>query len=206
MERFIEFIKSIFAGIMISVGGVVYLSCENKYVGALLFCTGLISVVMLKFNLYTGRIGYVISNDKTFLLYTILSVLGNFVGCVIIGLMKSPCGSVVSICAAKLDKSYTTAFFDAILCGVLIYVCVEIYKRYGTVVGILFCIPTFILSGFEHSVADMFYFVNARFFSSDVVLFILVVILGNAIGSIIFHAGTLLFGKTELKKQELKTK
>lgn len=184
MVRLWEFIKSIFAGVAISIGGMIYLSCDNKYVGALLFSTGLISVVMLGFNLYTGRIGYVLKNDKIFLLDTVLSIFGNLVGCIICGLLKSNIGNVAAICSAKLSKPLINVFVDAVFCGILIFLCVDIYKKHKNVIGIIFCIPTFILCGFEHSVADMFYFVNAGIFSFTAVLFIIIVILGNAVGGL----------------------
>ena len=51
--RFAEFLKSILAGIMISIGCMVFLSCENKYIGSFLFSIGLITVVVFDLNLYT---------------------------------------------------------------------------------------------------------------------------------------------------------
>ena len=44
---------------------------------------------------------------------------------------------------------------------------------------------SFILCGFEHSIADMFYFAAARAFSFEYALFILIVVLGNAIGGML---------------------
>lgn len=185
-KRTAEFIKSTAAGVMISIGGAAFLSCENRYVGALLFCVGLISVVALGFNLYTGKIGYVLDNDGAFFADTLLSVIGNFVGCLAVGLLLSPVGNVTALTAAKLEKGLLTTFINAVMCGLLIYVCVEIYKRKNTFVGILFCVPTFILCGFEHSVADMFYFINAGNLSGAVFVFLLTVIAGNAVGGLFF--------------------
>ena len=185
MARLYEFIKSIAAGIMISIGGMVFLSCDNRYVGALLFSTGLISVVLFGFNLYTGRIGYVLKNDRIFFIDTLLSILGNAVGC-LIGLLRAPIGNVAKICEDKLAKPLPQVFIDAVFCGILIFVCVEIYKKYGKLIGIVFCIPTFILCGFEHSIADMFYLFNARVFTPYALLFVAIVILGNALGGLLF--------------------
>lgn len=197
MARLFEFIKSIAAGIMISIGGMVFLSCDNRYVGALLFSTGLISVVLFGLNLYTGRIGYVLKNDRIFFIDTLLSILGNGVGC-LIGLLRLPIGNVAKICADKLAKPLPQVFIDAVFCGILIYVCVEIYKKYGKLIGIVFCIPTFILCGFEHSIADMFYLFNARVFSPYALLFVAIVILGNALGGLLFP----LFDKLKPKAEK----
>ena len=184
MKRIAEFIKSILAGVMISIGGSVFLSCENRYVGAFFFSVGLVGVVMLGLNLYTGKIGYIMDNDKVFFADTALSVIGNLVGCFIVGLMQAPKGNVVNIAASKLSKTPLTVFSDAILCGILIFVCVEIFKKKDTPLGILLCIPTFILCGFEHSIADMFYIINAREFTVNSAVFLLIVVLGNAVGGL----------------------
>lgn len=184
MVRVAQFIKSILAGVMISIGGSVFLSCENRYIGAFFFSVGLVAVVMLELNLYTGKIGYVFDNDKAFFADTLLSIVGNFVGCLAVGLMQSPIGAVTSIVGGKLAKGGYEAFADGILCGILILVCVEIYKKKKTALGILLCIPTFILCGFEHSIADMFYVINARAFTLDSAVFILFVVLGNAVGGL----------------------
>lgn len=197
--RAAEFLKAVAAGIMISVGGIVFLSCENRYIGAFLFSVGLITVVAFGFNLYTGKIGYVLENDRMFFLDTALSIVGNFIGCLIVGFLKSPVGQVAAVAEAKLAKPLTGAFIDAVFCGILIYVCVDIFKKRNNFIGILFCIPTFILCGFEHSVADMFYLVNARVFSLSALVFVLVVILGNAVGGLLFPVFSKICGT--LKKQ-----
>ena len=60
-------------------------------------------------------------------------------------------------------------------------------------IGILFGIPVFILAGFEHSIADLFYFAASGIVSLPVFGFILTVLLGNSIGSVILPL--LLFGE-----------
>ena len=182
-----EGIKSVLAGIMISIGGSAFLSCgDNRYVGATAFAVGLIAVVLLGLNLYTGKIGYVLDNDRRFAVDTALSVVGNLIGCFIVGLMQTPIGNVVNIVNAKLEKGVFEVIADGILCGILIFVCVDIYKKKNTMLGVLFCVPVFILCGFEHSIADMFYVINARAFNWDAAAFLGLVVLGNAIGGLLF--------------------
>ena len=43
----------------------------------------------------------------------------------------------------------------------------------------------FILSGFEHSIADMFYFGASGTISGRVLLFIIAAVLGNSLGAVI---------------------
>ena len=49
-------------------------------------------------------------------------------------------------------------------------------------------VPVFILAGFEHSIADMFYFFCAGSFTLPSFCFLLMVVLGNSIGGMIVPA------------------
>ena len=50
-------IKGIYAGMMIGIGGIAFLSLENKIAGSFFFSLGLLCVCMYGMNLYTGKIG-----------------------------------------------------------------------------------------------------------------------------------------------------
>lgn len=149
-------VRGVLAGLMISIGGYVYLGCENRVVGAVFFTVGLITITLFGFDLYTGKIGYWLGQSRQERWQTLLSLPCNAVGCLIAGLARRPAGAVLALCEARLAKAPLTLLVDGIFCGILIFICVEIYKTRGTVLGILICIPTFILCGFEHSVADIF--------------------------------------------------
>ena len=72
------------------------------------------------------------------------------------------------------------------------YLAVSVWRDRQTPVGILFCIPVFILSGFEHSIADMFYFAASGIVSARAFVFLWIVILGNALGAMLLPALDLL--------------
>ena len=68
-------IKSILAGIMIGIGGTIYLSLDNKIVGSILFAIGLFIIVVYSFNLYTGKMGYLINNfNKKYIIYKVIFI------------------------------------------------------------------------------------------------------------------------------------
>lgn len=177
-------IRAIMAGIMVSIGGTVYLSCDNKYIGALLFSVGLMSVMHFHLNLYTGRVGYILRHNKIFFIDTVLSIIGNFIGTMIVGLALQPIGYVESVCSVKMEKSPMTLLIDAIFCGVLIYICMDQYKTRESLLGVFICVPVFLLCGFEHSIADMFYLFNAHAWNTQAAINIGIIILGNAIGAL----------------------
>ena len=89
------------------------------------------------------------------------------------------------ICEAKLTVPFFPVLVRGIFCGVLMYLAVSIYAEKNTVVGILFCVPVFIVSGFEHSIADCFYLGASGIFTLAVPAFIMTVVLGNTIGAVI---------------------
>ena len=75
-----DFIKSVLAGIMIGIGGTIYLSIDNKVVGASLFGIGLFMIVIYGFNLYTGKIGYLVDNfNFKYIKMLVITLIGNFI-------------------------------------------------------------------------------------------------------------------------------
>ena len=75
------------------------------------------------------------------------------------------------------------------------YLAVSIYKEIKSVMGILFCVPVFILAGFEHSIANMFYFAASEFVSLEAFGYIWLVILGNSVGGLLMPMLSLLGGQ-----------
>lgn len=204
MKKFVDcFLNSVLAGIMISIGGVAFLKSDNRYIGALLFTVGLISVLYYRMNLYTGKVGYIFQNNVSYAVSLLYIILGNAVGCLIIAMSFGPIGSVADICSAKLDKGALRVIVDSALCGLLVFISVDSYKVKNTVVGVLVCIPAFIICGFEHSVADMFYLFNARIYTADSFVFLAEVIIGNALGCLLLPVSSLAF--RALRKEDGKS-
>ena len=52
MKNINYLIKGIYAGVMIGIGGIAYLSITNKIIGAFIFSIGLISICIYNMNLY----------------------------------------------------------------------------------------------------------------------------------------------------------
>ena len=82
------------------------------------------------------------------------------------------------------------------LCGILVYIAVDYFrsdkdkKSLPKYILVFTCVPAFILCGFEHSVADMFYFAASSaysLYSVQGIVYILLVSLGNLIGAVAFH-------------------
>lgn len=190
--------SGILAGIVIGIGGAVYLACDSRYIGALLFTTGLLSICALGFSLFTGKIGFmVVRHEREDYIELFLGLLGNFIGasltgCAIAAATPARMEKALEICTVKLTVPFLSVFILAFFCGILVYLAVVIYREKQNVLGIFFCIPTFILAGFEHSIADMFYFAASGIVSPPAFLFILVVLVGNTAGGMLIPALRLL--------------
>lgn len=198
-------VSGIFAGAMIAIGGTVFLSLsqDNRIVGAVLFSVALLCICMQGYSLYTGKIGFILSDtSKDAMSILWFGLLGNVIATVILGLAISvaiPSLNVIAdiLCKAKLTQEWYSTLIRSIFCGMLMYQAVSIFKNKKSLAGIFLCIPVFILSGFEHSIANMFYFAAARSFSVDVLIYIIIVIVGNSLGGMFFELLSLPFKKSE---------
>ena len=196
MKKYLDYlIKSIFAGIMIGIAGTVYLRVDNNIVGAFLFSIGLLVICMYGMNLYTGKIGYVLINKLNYIYELLITILGNFIGTFLVARLvlltrfKSVSDKAVDLVNLKLNDNLLSIFILAMLCGILMYIAVNNYKKINNEIGkyscIFMCVMVFILSGFEHSIANMYYISVANLLSLKSLLYILIMILGNSVGSIL---------------------
>ncbi|MCL1958342.1 MAG: formate/nitrite transporter family protein [Spirochaetes bacterium] len=142
------------------------------------FGTGLMLVVLAGAELFTGNSLIIVSaldrkvTVKAMLLNWLLVYIGNFAGSIFIammmyrtGLFNSSSGLLggitIKIAAYKTALPFHSAFFLGIMCNWL--VCLAVWVSYGTseiagkALTIFFIIGLFITSGFEHSIANMYY-------------------------------------------------
>lgn len=190
-------INAVSAAMMISIASYCNLISGNKYVGAALFSFGLIMVCRYSMSLFTGMAGYIVK--KNALEFTVVTAV-NCVFAFGFGALGSFNPAVkekaAEVCSAKLGNSLLWLFVSAFFCGILIYLGVDFYKKHGSYIGIIFAIPIFVLCGFDHTVADLFYYGAAGNYNIADLLPLLVIILGNIAGSSIIRA-LLFFGKKD---------
>ncbi|MDO4851894.1 MAG: formate/nitrite transporter family protein [Clostridia bacterium] len=183
--------SGIAAGVCICLGGSVFLACENRIVGAVLFSVALLCICLKGYALFTGKVGYVPeAHDQESVSVLLLALLGNAIGTVAGGYLIRAAlpnlgAAAETICLAKLNQVWWATLVRGCFCGVLMYLAVSTYRDNKTPLGILFCIPVFILSGFEHSIADIFYFAASGIVSLPAFGFLWLVIIGNAIGGML---------------------
>lgn len=181
-------IKAILAGILIGMGGTVYLSNPGP-LGAFLFALGLFVICTRGYNLFTGKVGY--SLDKSIAKNLPVIWIGNFIGTLLVALaIKYSCPhlSTEGLVAGKIASPYFVMFIKGIFCGILMFLAVDTYKNHKDNVfglfGIVIPVAVFILCGFNHCIADMFY-ISMHKWSVDAVIYILIVTLGNSVGGLL---------------------
>ena len=190
-------LTSILAGFSIGLGGMIFLSLDNKIVGSALFSIGLFLVLTMRFSLFTGKVCYVLQgNAEKNLINIVLIWCGNFVGSFILAFIIKHTRvygglyeKAAALCQVKNQDSYLGLFMLGILCNIFIFIGVDEYKKNEHVLGkylaIILSVMGFILVGSEHCVADMFYYNMVGKYSSDMFIRLLVITAGNAVGGIV---------------------
>jgi len=152
----------------------------SKLLSASVFCVGLILVIIPGSELFTGNILMatgLVSGKVRFARVTrnwIFVYFGNFCGALLLvaavyfsGLMHEEASAsatgenAIRIARAKIALPFTHAFIRGILCNMLVCLAVilAIAARSvsGKILGIYFPVMTFVLCGFEHSIANMYF-------------------------------------------------
>jgi formate/nitrite transporter FocA (FNT family) len=159
-------LEAIIAGILIAAGGAMYLAIGG-IVGAIMFSLGLLTILSFKFHLFTGKAGLLTTRDIS---PTRLGLIwcGNLIGtaigailCLLVswsdkhGFMQG----ATNIMNTRISNMWFENIILGIFCGLLMYIAVTVYETKPWVT--VMCVSAFILSGFNHCVADMFYFFMA---------------------------------------------
>lgn len=157
-----------------------------RVMSAIFFPGGLAMVLLAGSELFTGNTLILISvlekqaKFSAMLKNWLFVYIGNFIGAVLIALLVNASGQLnigsselalftMKVANTKASLSFSNAFFSGILCNML--VCLAVWVSFaskdvvGKVIALYLPIAIFVLAGFEHSVANMYY-VPAGIFAS----------------------------------------
>lgn len=119
---------------------------------------------MFKFELFTGKAGLLATNEISWK-KLIFIWFGNLYGtaCMAAIMSMTPIGitlgaSAQAIVATRLTNGMLANTILGGCCGILMYVAVNLFNKQNNPLYAAMPVATFILSGFNHCVADMFYF------------------------------------------------
>lgn len=179
-----------FAGMFIAFAGVASTTAQStiavasvaKLVGALVFPAGMAMVLIAGSELFTGNTLIIIAVlEKKVTLWKMLKnwffvYLGNFFGAAFVALLVVYGGtpelfsgalaqSIVNAGVARTDLSFLQGFVRGILCNIL--VCIAIWMSFaskdvsGKLLTSFWPVMIFVLCGFEHSIADIYFEIAA---------------------------------------------
>ena len=201
-------VNAVLAGLFIGLAGTVYLSVPNQFAGSFLFGFGLLTIVCYGFKLYTGAIGYLVNQGRNTLKYAgglVIIWIGNWIGTWLVGTMlqysrvgEALARKAAGLCAVKSADNWMSLLILGFFCGMLMYLAVESFRRKeeipapGRILMVLLCVMIFILSGFEHCIADMFYFSAAGAWNEKTFKVILIITAGNSLGGFLLPAAEMI--------------
>jgi formate/nitrite transporter FocA (FNT family) len=198
MKKLGVFLYAILGGAAIAIAGTVFLSlgADNKLAGSLLFTLGLFVVVTNGLNLFTGKVPSIFERPAGYTADVCIIWLGNFAGCFLTGFLERNTRIITiseyadAIVQKKLNDGVLSVFILAVFCGILMYVAVDGFINnehpVGKYIGLFLGVSGFILCGFEHCIANMYYITAAGAWSLKALGYIAVMTLGNAAGGVIF--------------------
>lgn len=203
--KYKDFVYGFMAGVIVGLGGIVKLSIPSKALGSFLFAGALFIILSLEYYLFTGMVGYYFYKErKTYRIKLIKVLLGNLLGTFTVAKMISLTRygeNLIRLAersvAIKTSDNLLSIFILAIFCNMFVTNAVHQFKynsyQVGKYLAIFISIMTFVLSGFEHSIADSFYFFLVGKINPRVISVFLIVLLGNIIGGLIIPTVALFY-------------
>ena len=181
-------VKSILAGMLIGCGCLAYVVIENKYIGSFLFSLGLLTIIIKEYNLYTGKVGNWIPKDTLKLLVMfLLNAFGTALVAYLFTFTRANIDAIYPLVEAKVNDNLLSIFILACGCGAMMHIACFNFAVKNHPLYVIMPIMFFILCGFEHCVANAGFFAMAKTpLTLDLIIKIPVMVVGNAIGSLIF--------------------
>ncbi len=210
-QFFQELLSALAAGVAIAIGGTVYLTTYNAWC----FSIGLLMVCFFNLNLYTGKIPFIKLTKNTWFMDIfryLMMVTFNMIGAAITGILiyhiRPELRDIAKrMTELKLNYYWWIIIFKGMLCNVMIFAAVSFWKNGKNTVmkltGLIFSTTIFVMCGFEHCVANAFYFMVAMAEPFDG--FIWLNVLGNTIGGLAAYHLIKFINDKEPKKDELPT-
>jgi formate/nitrite transporter FocA (FNT family) len=208
----------VFAGIAIAIGGTASLLACNllaglwgKFVGAVLFSLGMYIVITYGLKLFTGMVSAIPTMGAKNVWQLPVCFIANAVGCAVFALIvrysfigESLAAQAQTIIDGKLGDEYWAikTLLSAIACGMLITFSVwsprfAPDKKLAATVGVMLPIVVFVFCGFDHSVADVFYLCLGSSLTWQTFGYIMLAIIGNTLGGVLFPLLTLFMSKNK---------
>ena len=174
----------------------------GQILGSVLFPVGLFIVCSCRLDLFTGKIGFMFeqSQDCLYFLSLIVMLIGNIGSAVGFGLlMRLAFNSLLNFNSTieKISKNkyvlndsndYLRTIVQSMFCGSCVHLAVKSFRSVHSLlqqlVILVWFIAIFVYGGFQHCIANSFFFACSHSTTRDVYLNICLVTIGNAFGTL----------------------
>ncbi len=164
-----KIVNTVLAGFYIGLGATAYFMIDNKVLGSIFFCAGIL-LVMNFYNMLFTRVCPLSFLKEYSVGDAILTFIGNTVGGFICALLVKFTRifpiieeKFTTTVQTKLNDSLLSIVILGILCGIMVAYAVFAAKKYESQKGIaiffyILFVALFVVCGFEHVVANAFYY------------------------------------------------
>lgn len=173
------YINSILSGFAIGIAALCFLK-GGSIIGAALFSFGLAGIIYSQWPLFTGKAGF-FTDLKTFgYLWPMLicNIFGTWLAS-FLGIDMNLGEAAQTLVDVRVGRGFGGCILPAIGCGFIMSVSVR-FAREGKWIPLLLGIPTFVICGFPHCIADIAYYSLAP--TDGMIPAWLGTVLGNFIG------------------------
>ena len=154
--------NAILAGLAIGFACILFLLAPSPLIGALLFALGLLNIRAMKYTLFTGQVQNLLTQEQTAKSLTKI-FFANFLGiciAVLFGLLIPEIPALAyGVACAKLALPIGQLFAQSAICGYLMTVATRPSTPWWMTA---LCVFAFVITGLNHSIADMFYYLFSK--------------------------------------------
>lgn len=190
-----DFLPSVFGGVYISIGALIYLVLEKSLAGALFFSLGILLCIFCNGHLFTRAfpLGVYTRFEKYSVRQIVIVYIGNFIGTLLMAFLISQtflndkiAGLTLAVAQAKLADTFLSTLISGTFAGLLVAFAVMFKRREMNILFVVVTVAAFVILGFDHCIANMFYYgvfaVNGGAIRFSAALDLLAATLGNMIG------------------------
>ena len=200
-------VNAFIAGLVIGIFSIGYFFCFSTWIGYLSLSVGFLITMLYGYDNFMIKVPYVLENKLWNIIETIFSLIGNFLGIVLLSLLMNLFSyesieiykNAVEIVKNQIIQyNYLEIILLSFLSGILIYFGVNTYKKAEQPIArFLVLILCFVLVSYlgNYFVSFQIYCLGATLFSGEIVGKFFSVLLGNILGELLIPGLRILRGR-----------
>lgn len=197
-------LSSFIAGLLIGIGVTISFIIQSStilnsaIIGSIFGVLGVLLICLYGYNLYTFKVGYVLENKVDYLIEVLLSLLGNFIGILLISLLLRATSlmnegsdflnTVNAYMSTRVNEDFFSLILLSFIGGIIAYFGFNTYKKAEQPIAkfltLFLCIGAIYICGLKEGITDMFIYSLFKLFDGSLSLKVFYIILGNTLGTL----------------------